>query len=328
MQERRLSITIEETHLPCTVASAMKRFLGMSEHQIRRAKFREHGISVNGHQCRVTQKLQPGDRLEIRIDDEVRQEEQEKRTVFVPMPPVLYEDQDLLAVNKPAGMPVHRGRGHYGDTLADAVESYFGIPGKAIHIVGRLDADTSGIVLIAKHQMAAERLKSKELVHKTYEALVYNEIDNNRYEIRKPMRKDVTALNRMEIAPNAETESAQKADGAQETNGALDAVTHCTVIGRGEGYTHLSITLETGRTHQIRLHLASEGHPLLGDPIYGFYAGEAQADYLKRSGGLTRAALHCAKVELVQPFTGERIELTAPLPEDMQAMINGEKTYD
>ena len=258
----------------------------------------------------------------------------------LPTEQILFEDEDLLVVNKPAGICVHPSHGHYGDTLADQVYYRYALMGitEIPRVVGRLDKDTSGAVLFARNKVAAQRLTDKKAVRKEYLALAQGNInmttlmenpalalgnqapalgypapvmenssstnpmspkpDSVWLTISCPIAKDPSSLSRM--LPDPDGRYAGKT-----------AVTHLQVVASVPEIeaTLLRLRLDTGRTHQIRVHMAYIGHPLLGDPLYG----------TGPSGGFTRAALHCSRMELLHPFTREKISICAPLPEDFPA---------
>jgi 23S rRNA pseudouridine1911/1915/1917 synthase len=212
---------------------------------------------------------------------------------------VLYEDADVIAINKPAGMVVHTGAGRHSGTLVNAVLHRFGKlssvggelrPG----IVHRLDRFTSGVILVARtdaaHRDLAGQFASRQ-VAKTYVALVNGSVKNDRGGINTPITRDPVARVRM---------TARLARGRT-------AITSYTVLKRFEGFTLLEVKIGTGRTHQIRVHLASIGHPVVGDKLYGAPAS-----------ALARYFLHAREIAFTSPGTGERITVSAPLPGDLQ----------
>lgn len=215
---------------------------------------------------------------------------------------VVYEDEALLVVNKPAGLTVHPGPGHPTGTLVNAVLARVGDlrgvggelrPG----IVHRLDKDTSGLLVVAKsdaaHRSLAAQLKARTM-SRTYLAVVRGRLGPDAGTVRAAVGRHPLHRTRQAV-----------------TEAGRPAVTHYRVLERFDGATLLECSLETGRTHQIRVHLAHLGHPLLGDPVYG-RAGP---------GGLGRQALHAARLEFTHPLTGARAEFTAPLPADLEALL-------
>ncbi len=212
---------------------------------------------------------------------------------------VLYEDADVIAINKPAGMVVHTGAGHHSGTLVNAVLHRFGQvssvggdlrPG----IVHRLDRFTSGVILIARndaaHRNLAAQFASRE-VEKVYLALVHGRVKNDEGRIATPIARDPVRRTRM---------TARLARGRQ-------ANTSYQVLKRFKELTFLEVKIGTGRTHQIRVHLASIGHPVVGDKLYGAPAN-----------ALGRYFLHARQITFTSPSSGERITLAAPLPQDLE----------
>jgi 23S rRNA pseudouridine1911/1915/1917 synthase len=273
----------------------LKSELGLTRRQISGAKFRAEGILVNGKQCRVSERIRPGDVVSVLLEDDSVCSEQ-----LLPLKQeleVLYEDEDLLAVNKPAGMVVHPSHGHYQDTLSNAVSAYFAGKGEQVKIrsIGRLDKETSGIVLFAKNQAAAGRLalqKEQGSFRKRYLALTEGIPVPAQGTITTPITRDETTLMKMKTSDQG-----------------MRAVTHYQVLQSTAVASLISVTLETGRTHQIRVHMASIGHPLLGDNLYGHPTAE-----------LTRAALHAESCRFLQPFTQQEITIRAPLPDDIKSV--------
>ncbi len=217
---------------------------------------------------------------------------------------VLYEDADVIAINKPAGMVVHTGAGQHSGTLVNAVLHRFGKlstvggdlrPG----IVHRLDRFTSGVILIARndaaHRHLAAQFASRE-VEKIYLALVHGRVKKDEGRITTPIARDPVHRTRM---------TARLAHGRQ-------AITSYQVLKRFEGFTFLEVKIGTGRTHQIRVHLASIGHPVAGDKLYGAPAS-----------ALGRYFLHARQITFTSPSSGERITVAAPLPPDLEGVLLG-----
>ena len=270
----------------------LERFLreqGFSKKEISRLKFRERGMRVDGMQCRSTEILRAGQNIVLRLEDQnaaqcILGEHQTP-------PDIGYEDGDVLVLNKPSGMSCHPGRGHYQDSLGFIAGEYLASRGEpcTLRPVGRLDKDTSGAVVFAKNQAAAARLwKQREdgVFHKTYQAVIHGRLTPDAGEVALPLEKTPGEKNRMRAA---------------EPGCGLWACTRYRtreVLETEDGVLSLvEYTLKTGRTHQIRVHMASLGHPIAGDPIYGI------------PDGAGRLLLHAERVEFRQPFTGNCISL-------------------
>lgn len=298
---------------------------GFTKHQISHAKFLPEGILKNGNPCRVTEKVRPGDRISICLE-----ETEEKSAHLVEGEgelDILYEDEDLLAVNKPAGLVTHPQGCHYQDSLANQVAAYF--RGKkeehCIRPVGRLDRDTSGVVIFAKNKAAAARLQGQRgsgVFSKTYLAVVCGKmsVDGELHRIETYLIQDAKDKRKMVTAPE------NPAVGENNKQGKI-AVTYYRVLESEENYSVVLLTLETGRTHQIRVHMAGLGHPLVGDPLYAGEGGRCPSgEKNRREIAADRALLHAWKVVMSQPYSNEVIQLTAPIPEDMEKTCRTEQT--
>lgn len=252
-------------------------------------------VFINGSPCKAGYKLRLNDELTFEIPEAV---EPEILAEDIPLD-ILYEDDDVLVVNKPKGMVVHPAPGHYEGTLVNAVmfhckDNLSGINGVLRPgIVHRIDKDTTGSVIICKndnaHKDIAEQLKEHSITRK-YHAIVKGTLKNETGIIDAPIGRHPTDRKKMAI---------------NQKNG-KHAVTHYKVLAYFQGYTYVECMLETGRTHQIRVHMQSIGHPLLGDEIYG------TADGKFKTQGQT---LHAKVLGFKHPATGEYIETDAPIPE-------------
>ena len=218
---------------------------------------------------------------------------------------VVYEDEDVIVVNKPKGLVVHPAPGHPDGTLVNALlyhcgESLSGIGGqKRPGIVHRIDRDTSGLIIAAKNDAAHLALAAQLADHtlaRTYECLAVGNFREDSGTVDAPIGRHPVDRKRMAVV----------------RQGGREAVTHWEVIARYPGVTHLRCRLETGRTHQIRVHLAYIGHPILGDTVYGAK---------KPVAGLTGQCLHAVGLRFIHPRTGEPVELTCPLPEEFVRML-------
>lgn len=292
MTDRRLELTVSEVQ---KVDVLLRRDLGCSSGVIRTAKGYDDGILLDGKHVKTSETAQPGQRLSILISDRINGDLEPAYGEV----DIAYEDKDLLVVNKPAGMPVHPGPGHHADTLGNYLTEYYkrkGVP-FVYRPAHRLDRNTSGLMVVARHAHAQELLKQQ--LHtgsfcRTYLAVCRGVPERNEGVIDMPIgRKDGSVLMRQ-----------VRSDGAR-------AVTHYRVVSAKDNRSLVQLQLETGRTHQIRVHLAWLGHPLIGDFLYG----EEDKTLIGRT------ALHSWKLSVIQPLTGEKIDLTAPLPEDMLNLV-------
>ena len=254
---------------------------------------KEGAVIVNGKSVKANYKLRKGDRIEFEIPEAV---EPDIVAEDIPLS-ILYEDADVLVVDKPKGMVVHPAAGHYSRTLVNAVMYHCkgelsGINGDLRPgIVHRIDRDTTGSIIICKNDMAhneiARQLKEHS-INRRYRAIVTGVLKDEEGTIEGAIGRDKKDRKKMAIT----------ADGKP-------AVTHYRVLQRFKHYTYVECVLETGRTHQIRVHMASIGHPLLGDEVYG-----RRSDKYKCEG----QCLHAMTLGFHHPRTGEYIEVNAPLP--------------
>lgn len=290
------------------------REAGFSKAQIRSMKFMEGGICLNGQRERVTAVLKAGDVLEVLLA--MKEGASSHLLSLEKMPEILYEDEDVIAVNKPAGIAVHPSHGHYLDTLSNQLAYYFRMSGQRVevHSIGRLDLETSGIVLFAKHRAAAARLSAQRetgVLQKQYLAIC-----SGRFEQKSGCKRGAIAPVPGSLMKMCVSESGKR------------AVTYFEVEKQYAHAALVRLELKTGRTHQIRVHMADAGHPLLGDRLYGIRA-EAQAETSAPRPGegkqygsqMQRAALHAGKMTFRQPFCEKEVTVTAPFPEDMQIRL-------
>lgn len=258
-------------------------------------------VFVNGNPVKANYRIKTEDEIVFQIPESV---EPDIEPEDIPLS-VLYEDEDILIVNKPKGMVVHPAAGHYSGTLVNAVMYHCkgqlsGINGiMRPGIVHRIDMDTTGSIIICKndsaHNCIAAQLKEHSITRK-YRAICHGVLKEDEYTIHKPIGRHPVERKKMAV---------------NEKNG-KDAVTHVKVLKRFEKYTYIECELETGRTHQIRVHMASIGHPLLGDEVYGT---------AKSSFKLEGQTLHAMTLGVIHPKTGEYLEVNAPLPEYFEHLL-------
>ena len=252
------------------------------------------GVTVNNKTVKANYKLRTGDIVTMNIPESVPLEIIPQN---IPLD-ILYEDDDVIVINKPQGMVVHPAPGHYTDTLVNALlyhcgDSLSGINGiMRPGIVHRIDMDTSGVIMAAKnnnaHRSLALQLAEHSITRK-YNAIVYNDIKEDEGTIDKPLGRNPSDRKKMAVVP-----------------GGRRAVTHYRVLDRLGKFTYIEAQLETGRTHQIRVHMTYAGHPLLGDSVYG---------PKKQPFNLKGQVLHARVLGFVHPVTGEYMEFESPLPE-------------
>lgn len=264
-------------------------------------------VLVNGRSAKPGYVLRAQDKLQVLRTIPVAQSTSVKPQVL-PLD-IIYEDDYLLVVNKAAGMVVHPAPGHYEDTLVNALLArYPALSGSEEKlrpgIVHRLDRDTSGLLIVAKdvrtQAALVEQMKRHEIV-KRYIALVEGEMSLEKGSIEAPIGRNPRHRQQMAIT----------------TVDSRDARTFFRVLKRYTRHTLLLLQLETGRTHQIRVHLQAIGHPVVGDPVYG-------SGHSRPGIALSRQFLHAYQLAFAHPVTGEQLEVEAPLPADLQAVLDNE----
>lgn len=291
-----MRITVDESYENRSLLSFIKSELRLSHRLLSRLKRTENGILVNGEHVTVRYILKSGDILELADGDTSPSEAVEPVELSVD---IVFENDDLVAVNKPANMPTHPSHGHMDDTLANALAFLYRGKNFIFRPINRLDRNTSGIVLIAKNQRAASflsnALKNGEF-EKTYIAAVEGKISEGGSIEKHIRRTDGSIITRTVCSPD---------DG-----GAQYALTEYSPLAFCKTHSLLRIKPKTGRTHQIRVHLASIGAPICGDDLYG-----------KESPFIARQALHAYSLSFPL-MSGERITLFAPLHADMLALLD------
>ncbi|MGN0292815.1 MAG: RluA family pseudouridine synthase [Lachnospiraceae bacterium] len=296
-------ITLEESGYTVKQVLVHKWKLGTG--QIRKAKFRENGILVNGKRVTVRYRLQAGDRLEVLLE-----EKNQASSHLIPVSGtlrVIYEDEDILVVEKPAGIVCHPSAGHYCDSMANLLVGYFAEKGEGyvVRLAGRLDKGTSGLLLYAKHAPALtelERQRADGRMRKMYYAILTGCPSVLEGDICEPVGADPVVPMKQRVCSQAE--------------GGVSARTHYEIVWQAadKSCSLARITIATGRTHQIRVHMSWLGFPLVGDTLYG---GMKQQ-------GLDRQALHAYRLSFGHPVSGEKMCFSCDLPQDM-AMLLEEK---
>jgi len=301
---RRLSYTTGPDDEGRSVERILRSRLHLTATMVRRAKFRPQGITLDGLRVRSIEKVHAGQTVSVAIGDT---EEAISASDVAPAsdgsPSLLHivmEDDDIVICDKPAGVPMHPGPGHHDDTLGNLLMAHYLERGERVgfHPVHRLDMDTSGLVVVAKSAFAQNRLQRAlhtECFVRRYLAFCEGTLPTTSGTIDAPIALGDDLMHR-------EVRAGGKA-----------ARTHYRVLSAGNvsgGISLMELQLETGRTHQIRVHMASIGHPVLGDSLYG-----------RRSDLIDRPALHSAHLEIEHPVTGRRLVFDSPLPPDMERLL-------
>lgn len=267
---------------------------------------KEESVLVEEKTVKSNYKVKTGDRISLTLP-EIR--EPEIVPEDIPLD-IIYEDKDIILINKPKGMVVHPAAGHYSGTLVNGLMSHCRSELSGINgvmrpgIVHRIDMDTTGVLIVCKNDMAhnsiSQQLKEHSITRR-YAAIVHGVLKDDEGTINAPIGRHPIDRKKMSI---------------NEKNG-RDAITHYRVLERFRQYTYIECQLETGRTHQIRVHMASTGHPLLGDSVYG----PAKCPF--RLNGQT---LHAGVLGIIHPRTGEYMEFSAPLPDYFEELLRKLRT--
>lgn len=276
---------------------------GYSRQCLARIKQTPGGARVNGEARYLNQRLTAGDRLRILLSEEHCSE----KIVPVKLPlDIVYEDEDLLVVNKPAGMPTHPSMNNYTNSLANALAWYYEEQGEpfVFRCTNRLDRDTSGLTLVAKNMLSscilAQMTKNKE-IRREYRAIVWGHVEPPEGTIDAPLSRKPGSIIEREV----------------DLQHGERAVTHYRIVEEKNGYSLAALVLETGRTHQIRIHMKYLGYPLIGDYLYN--------PDMER---ISRQALHSYRLSFIHPITGRQMEFTEELPEDMRRAFYRTENYE
>lgn len=284
---RQIEFTVTESFDGKKVYNFLRGYVKISTRLMRTLKRIPDGIMLEGKQGRTIDIIHTGDKITLNIPDD------ETAPIPIDYPlDIVYEDDDVMLINKPPTLAMHESHNHQGDTLANAVAGYLLKKGKSatFRAVGRLDKGTSGLVICALNAHSAARLSGR--FDKEYLAVV-----KGRYAQAGTIDKPIYRPDPIKTYRTVD----ERGDRA---------VTHYEPVEFGESYSLLRISLDTGRTHQIRVHFSSEGTPLYGDTMYG-----------EPDSRLSHQALHCGRVTFVHPISGEEISCEAEMPEDMEKLL-------
>ncbi|MBS6396040.1 MAG: RluA family pseudouridine synthase [Clostridiales bacterium] len=291
--ERRFTYFVDNRDEGLTVEQFLKQ-RGYSRQVLVQLKKTEEGILKDGVWAYTRDRVSAGSRLDIRLAEEAPEQ-----ILPVELPfGMVYEDEDLMVVDKPADMPVHPSINNYDNTLANAIAWYSRQKGEPFpyRCINRLDRNTTGLLIIARHMLSAAvlyRQMKERSIRRTYLAIVKGHLEEPGTVDAPVGRCEGSVIRRMVDWEHGER-----------------AVTHYTPLAWGDGWTLVQCVLETGRTHQIRVHMSYIGHPLPGDFLY-----------CPEDGSICRQPLHSWKLQFTHPVTGEPLEFEQPLPEDMQQFM-------
>ena len=295
--ERIITYTIDSASAGLRIEQYLRR-RGYSYQNLTQLKKMRESILINGVWSYMRTAVKNGDILTVHIQEP----ESSPNIPPVKLPlDIVYEDEDIVVVNKPAGMPVHPSLNNYENSLANGLMYYYQEQGKPFifRCTNRLDRDTSGLTVVAKHMVSSSILSSMGMRHeitREYLAIVRGALNPSEGTIDAPIGRTGSSL----IERKIDFENGER------------AVTHYRVVEEQNGHSLVSLILETGRTHQIRVHMKYIGHPLVGDYLYN-----PDMEYIDRQ------ALHSHRLSFTHPVTGEKMEFTAPLPADMRKILTG-----
>lgn len=288
----------ENEYIGISVKEILTDKLQFSKRAIASLKNRPDGILINGEHATVRAIIRENDVLEINCEDIT---DSEKLVPSSILPDVIYEDDGIIALNKPPFMPTHQSQGHFYDTLANSLAHYFSLQGRpfVFRSVNRLDRNTSGIVLVAKDRLASSKLSNQmkeNKISKSYIAILEGKLPQSKGKIETYIRRREKSIIVREVC--------------EECDDAKIAITEYEVIASNNGLSLVLATPITGRTHQLRVHFAHLGAQILGDDLYG-----------NPSTLINRHALHAYKLCFFNTQNNEKTELFAPLPDDMAKII-------
>ncbi len=286
-----INVNIDEKLNNKTVKEILFNHLNLSNALVKKLKQTEDGINVNGVKVYVTKILKAGDKLTVNIRDK-RSENIVPEEICLN---ILYEDEDIIVIDKKRGMPTHPSHNHHNDTLANGLMNYFKDREFTFRAITRLDKDTSGIVLVAKNLISAQILgkaiREKKII-KEYVAVVNGIISPSKGQISHPIKRREEGIILRCVAPDGK-----------------DSLTEYTTLETFQDYSLVKLIPITGRTHQLRVHLSYIGHPIYGDDLYG---APQKDETLK---------LHCRKLIFNHPILDKLISIEAPIPHDIKELI-------
>lgn len=292
-EEQKYNLISYTSEVDSTLKEILLDKLNFSVRSLSKMK-RERTILVNGEFEKLSKKIKKGDLIEVNIDEDMANFEAQDLKLNI-----LYDDFDIIMVNKPPFMVVHPTKSHHNNTIANGVTDYIKKKNEKVKVrfVNRLDMNTSGLVIVAKNAYAHHTLSldmSENKIEKTYITIVHGNVENEFGTINKPIyRPEENSIKRV-IDERGQS-----------------SVTHYKVLERLNNATVLEVKLETGRTHQIRVHMEYLGHGIIGDELYGHVDEEL----------ISRQALHAYSLEFEQPRTKEKLSFKANIPEDMKNLI-------
>ena len=285
---KEIEIKIKKEYSGDEIKKVLKKELDISNKVLTKLKTFPDGITLNGKKAFVTVKVSENDILKIRLYDK-----NSEKIIPSDIPlDIIFEDDDLLVLNKPRNMPTHPSLNHYTDTLANGVMNLYKDKNFTFRVITRLDRDTSGIVIVAKNKLSAQKLSlnmQKKEIKKEYYAICMNTLKNKSGRIDLPIKRvDGSGILR-EVNPLGK-----------------EAITDYEVVKEKDNLFLVKLNPLTGRTHQLRVHLSYLGTPIIGDSLYGpFEKGE-------------KTLLHCKKIKLNHPLTNQEMVFDAPFPRDME----------
>lgn len=296
---RTIDYKITKEHRGFRISTFLKE-KGYPERVLTILRKEEGNIRINGKNVHMNYTFN-GDEDEI-LSVIISEAESSEKIVPVYYPlDIVFEDKDILVINKPAGMPIHPSLNNYENTLANAVAYYFAGKNEpfVFRCINRLDRDTTGLTILAKHYLSAGILSQamqNRLIHREYTAIVEGKFDSHSGTVDLPIGRENSSM----ITRTIDKEKGER------------AVTHYRVVDYNspKNLSVLKLNLETGRTHQIRVHMTAIGHPLVGDFLYN-----------PSSSLLPRQALHAGNISFVHPITGKQLQFETPLPKDMQSLF-------